>query len=174
MSKVEHFFQNLQPKFWRHFSYRPCVYISLPPQPPWFYCPYIWWRIKKLLIMKLSKSSCYFHLGPNIFFSTLFWKVHNVVSSLMMRGQVSHPHKTGIKLQQAYWFLVLSFLSHLWHTFPIRVSCNVTKFSKLYIINSIGCVLPPSSGRPDDGSSTHLWKVCLLQRDYTALYPTRL
>jgi hypothetical protein len=28
--------------------------------------------------------------------------------------------------------------------------------------------------RPDDGGSTHLWNVGLLQRDYTALHPTRL
>jgi hypothetical protein len=26
----------------------------------------------------------------------------------------------------------------------------------------------------DDGDSTHLWNVCLLQRDYTALYPRKL
>jgi hypothetical protein len=28
--------------------------------------------------------------------------------------------------------------------------------------------------RPDDGGSTHLLNVCLLQRDYTELYPINL
>jgi hypothetical protein len=36
-----------------------------------------------------------------------------------------------------------------------------------------GCLLPPSSGRPDGGSSTDRWHVGKLIPVYTALQPTR-
>jgi hypothetical protein len=62
----------------------------------------VWWRVRtvKLLITQFSPSSCHFlpFLGPNIPLSNPFSNSLSLCSSLIVRDQVSHPHKTTSKV----------------------------------------------------------------------------
>jgi hypothetical protein len=48
----------------------------------------------KLLILKISPASCYFHQGPDMLLGNLFSKTLNLSTSLRTKDQVSHPFKT--------------------------------------------------------------------------------
>jgi hypothetical protein len=52
-------------------------------------------------------------LGPNILLSTLFSDTLNLCSSLSVRDQVLHPHKTTGKIM-VLWILVSEVLERRW------------------------------------------------------------
>jgi hypothetical protein len=57
---------------------------------------------KTPLIIQFSPASCYFHLPPNIYFSTLFLNTLRACSSFSEEDQVSHPQKTKTKASVPY------------------------------------------------------------------------
>jgi hypothetical protein len=59
--------------------------------------------------MQPSTASHHFHLGPNIFLSTLFSNTLNLCSSLSERDQVSHPYNTADKIM-VLRILIFKFL----------------------------------------------------------------
>jgi hypothetical protein len=66
--------------------------MSCPSQSSWLDHPNdIWWGVQRSPVT----SSL---LGPNIFLSTLFSKTLNLLSSLNVSDQVSHPYKTTGKI----------------------------------------------------------------------------
>jgi hypothetical protein len=58
-----------------------------------------------------------------------------------------------------------------WDTAPCILIGVDRRFRVLYRLHHQGDDYDDDD-RPDDGGSTHLWKLGLLQLDYTALYPT--
>jgi len=77
-------------------------YMPLLSHPPWFdHVKNIWWciNVMKLLITQSFSTFCHFLiLVQNILLSTLFPDTLNLCSSLSVRYQVSHPHKTTSKI----------------------------------------------------------------------------
>jgi hypothetical protein len=86
-------------------------YIPCPSHPPWpDHSSYTWQTVQvmKLLIMLFSPTSLYFFpLGPNILLSTLFSNTIGLCSSLNVRDQLSHPHKTTGKIIVLYILIVM-------------------------------------------------------------------
>jgi hypothetical protein len=78
--------------------------LPIPSTLSW-HSNYTWQRVqvRKLLIMHLSTSSHYSSLFcPNILLSTLFSNTLSLCSSLNIRDQDSHPHKTTHKIVVLY------------------------------------------------------------------------
>jgi hypothetical protein len=74
-------------------------------------------------------------------------------------------------------FLTILNLAITLHELSFWLSIHVVQHFMTSVVNRIFCsliVLPPSSGRPDDGDSTHLRNVGQLKHDYTALHPRKL
>jgi hypothetical protein len=77
-------------------------YMTSPSHPPCLdHSNNICWSVQvmELLIMQSSTASCHFlPLGPFTVLSTLFSNTLKLCSSLSLRDQISHPHKTTDKI----------------------------------------------------------------------------
>jgi len=90
-------------------------YTPHPSHPLWFdHLNSIWWSIHviKLLIMQSSPASCHSLIDPNILLRTCSQNTLSLYSSLDVRDQVSHPHKTS-KIM-VFYILIFKFLERRW------------------------------------------------------------
>jgi hypothetical protein len=89
------------------------------------------------------------------------WTSRCVIFIKMIRNSSQHNKIKTIKL-----FLIVL----CWRLFRIIswvvAPCSLVKIN--WRFKGAYCL---HHHRPDNGGSTHLWNVCLLQRDYTVIYP---
>jgi hypothetical protein len=103
--------------FLRAFPPKPCTLLSFrmpcPSHLPWHDLPndiYWWVQIMKFLTVQLPPFPRHITLlGPDILLKTLFSDTLNLCSSLSVRDQVSHPHKTSGRIMVLY-ILTFTFL----------------------------------------------------------------
>ena len=78
--------------------------------PPNIWQGYISWN--SLLCYFLQSPVISSHLGPNIFFSTLFLKTLNLCSSCNTRGQVLHTYNTTEKITILHIFILILWITN--------------------------------------------------------------
>jgi hypothetical protein len=75
-----------------------------------------------------------------------------------------------------HWYIVRSCLNlnHAWFRESSGIApCGLAGVNQRF--RHADCIQHQGDEwRPDDGCSTHVWNIGILQRDYTALYPRRL